>query len=103
MTAGGDSFIYFDPPYHGVDKTAFTSYGADGFDEKEQERLRDVIVTMTGRGARCLLSNADTEYIRGLYDYKFFDIIYVQAKRNINSNSAGRGNVNEVLIKNWKD
>jgi DNA adenine methylase len=46
--------------------------------------------------------NSDTEYIRELYHYEAFDIISVQAKRAINSDSAGRGNVNEVLIKNWK-
>lgn len=101
--AGGDSFIYFDPPYHSPGKTNFTAYQADGFGEEEQERLCKVMIKMTGRGARCLLSNADTEYIRGLYDHDFFDIISVRAKRSINSDSAGRGNVNEVLIRNWKD
>jgi DNA adenine methylase len=100
-TAGKDSFIYFDPPYHSPGKANFTSYQAEGFGEKEQERLRDVMTEMTRRGARCLLSNADTEYIRGLYSRDCFDIISVQAKRVINSDSAGRGRVNEVLIKNW--
>ncbi|MDR1904117.1 MAG: DNA adenine methylase [Treponema sp.] len=103
MTADKNSFIYFDPPYHSSDKTNFTGYQADGFNEEEQERLRNVMIKMTNQGAKCLLSNSDTEYIRELYDYKFFDIISVQAKRYINSDSAGRGNVNEVLIKNWKD
>jgi DNA adenine methylase len=101
--AGKNSFVYFDPPYHSPGNTAFTGYQANGFGEKEQERLHDVMATMTCRGARCLLSNADTEYIRSLYSRDCFDIIAVQAKRPINSNSAGRGKVNEVLIKNWKD
>jgi DNA adenine methylase len=102
MDAGKNSFIYFDPPYHSPDKTNFTGYQADGFGEEEQERLRNVMIKMTNRGVKCLLSNSDTAYIRELYDYKFFDIISVQAKRSINSDSAGRGNVHEVLIKNWK-
>jgi DNA adenine methylase len=103
MPAGKNSFIYFDPPYHSPDKTNFTGYQADGFDEKDQQRLRNVMIKMANRGSKCLLSNADTEYIRNLYNYEFFDIISVQAKRYINSDSAGRGSVNEVLIKNWKD
>jgi DNA adenine methylase len=103
MTAGKNSFIYFDPPYHSPDKTNFTGYQADGFNESEQERLRNVMIKMTNRGVKCLLSNSDTEYIRELYDYKIFDIISVQAKRCINSDSAGRGNVNEVLVRNWRD
>jgi DNA adenine methylase len=102
-TADKNSFIYFDPPYHSPDKTTFTGYQADGFDEEEQARLRNVVIRMTNQGSKCLLSNSDTEYIRKLYDYDFFEIISVQAKRYINSDSAGRGNVNDVLIKNWKD
>ncbi|MDR2135396.1 MAG: Dam family site-specific DNA-(adenine-N6)-methyltransferase, partial [Treponema sp.] len=103
MTAGGSSFVYFDPPYHSPGSTGFTGYRADGFGEKEQERLRDVVVRMTDRGAKCLLSNADTEFIRRLYAHELFDIVPVQARRYINSDPAGRGSVGEVLIKNWKD
>jgi DNA adenine methylase len=103
LAADKNSFVYFDPPYHSPDKTNFTGYQANGFDEGEHERLRDVIKKMTNRGIKCLLSNSDTEYIRSLYDHDIFDIIPVQAKRKINSDSAGRGFVNELLIKNWKD
>jgi DNA adenine methylase len=103
LDADKKSFIYFDPPYHSPDKTNFTGYQADGFGEEEQERLRNVMIKMTGRGAKCLLSNSDTEYIRDLYAHDLFEIISVQAKRAINSDSAGRGTVNEVLIKNWKN
>ncbi|MDR1625427.1 MAG: DNA adenine methylase [Spirochaetia bacterium] len=102
LSADENSFVYFDPPYHSPGKTNFTGYQADGFGEEEQERLRAVMVKLTNRGAKCLLSNSDTDYIRKLYDCDFFDIISVRAKRFINSDSAGRGNVNEVLIKNWK-
>jgi len=100
--ANENSFVYFDPPYHSPDKTGFTGYQADGFGESEQKRLRDLIIEMTKRGVKCLASNSDTEFIRELYDHDFFDIISVQAKRTINSNPIGRGNVKEVLIKNWK-
>ena len=102
-TANKKSFIYFDPPYHSPDKTNFTGYQVNGFDDNEQERLYNVMIKMTNRGIKCLLSNSDTEYIRELYTHEFFEIISVQAKRAINSDSAGRGTVNEVLIKNWKD
>jgi DNA adenine methylase len=102
-SADENSFVYFDPPYHSPDNINFTGYQAGGFGENEQERLRNVMAKMTDRGVKCLLSNSDTEYIRRLYKYDFFDIIPVQAKRSINSDSAGRGNVSEVLIKNWKN
>jgi DNA adenine methylase len=101
--AGADerSFLYFDPPYHSPDNTNFTGYHAAGFGEAEQERLRSVFVSMTKLGAKCLLSNSDTDFIRKLY--KGYEILPVRAKRAINSNARGRGCVNEVLIKNWRD
>jgi DNA adenine methylase len=103
LTADNNSFVYFDPPYHSRGKTNFTGYQARGFDEREQERLRDVYIDLTRRDVKCLLSNSDTEFIRDLYNYDFLDIIPVRARRSINSDSEGRGDVDEVLIKNWKE
>lgn len=102
QNADQNSFVYFDPPYHSPDNTNFTGYQADQFDEKEQLRLRNVYVELTNRGVKCLLSNADTDFIRKIFGDDGFEIITVQAKRAINSNSAGRGEVNEVLIKNYR-
>jgi DNA adenine methylase len=100
-TAAENSFVYFDPPYHSPGKTNFTAYQAGGFDDAGQIRLRDVFVSLTKRGVPCLLSNADTPFIRGLYQGKNIEIITVSAKRIINSNAGGRNSINEVLIKNW--
>lgn len=95
--AGKEAFVYFDPPYHQTGKAAFTAYQAKRFGEDEQRRLRDVFVKAVGRGARCLLSNADSAFIRELY--RDFEIIPVGARRAINSRAAGRGLVGEVLVK----
>ncbi|AEF81357.1 DNA adenine methylase [Leadbettera azotonutricia] len=95
-----ESFVYFDPPYHSPDKTNFTGYQADGFNEDEQIRLRDTFLNLTKQGIQCLLSNSDTPFIRELYQNPSFEIIAVLAKRTINSDADGRGKVNEVLIKN---
>jgi DNA adenine methylase len=102
-TADEQSCIYFDPPYHSPDKKNFTGYQPGGFGEDEQVRLRNVMLRMTDRGAKCLLSNSDTEFVRDLYRHKDFEIIPVQAKRIINSDAAGRGNVGEVLVNNWRE
>ncbi len=96
------SFVYYDPPYHSPGNINFTGYQANGFDENEQLRLRNVYARLTERGVKCLLSNADTDFIRKIYGIGGFEIITVQAKRMINSNSARRGAVKEVLIKNWR-
>ncbi len=97
--ADNQAFVYFDPPYHSPDKSNFTGYQAGGFGEEEQLRLRDTFAMLSGRGTKCLLSNADTPFIRKLY--KGFSIKRVKASRAINANAGGRGPVDEVLIKNW--
>jgi DNA adenine methylase len=97
--ADKNSFVYFDPPYHSLTGTGFTGYHADGFGEREQERLGNVFAEMTRRNVKCLLSNSDTEFIRNLY--RAYEIIPVQAKRAINSDSSGRGFVGEVLVRNY--
>ncbi|MDR1239231.1 MAG: DNA adenine methylase [Treponema sp.] len=100
--AAAESFVYFDPPYHSPAGANFTAYQPDGFGEAEQIRLRDLFLALTSRGVRCLLSNADTPFIRRLYADRRLEIIQVPARRFINSKTGGRGAVNETLIKNWK-
>jgi DNA adenine methylase len=99
LDADAESFVYFDPPYHSPDNINFTGYSAGGFGEAEQERLRDTFAELTERGVRCLLSNSDTPFIRDLY--RRYEIRTLTASRAINSNAAGRGGANEVLIRNW--
>lgn len=97
--ATADSFVYFDPPYDHEQKGRFTAYQADGFDRDEQQRLYETYADLTSRGVKCLLSNADTPFIRDLYREYVIEIVY--ASRAINRDAAGRGKVCEVLIRNY--
>ena len=97
-------FIYFDPPYYPVSKTAsFTSYTKEGFLEKEQEKLRDVFVELSKRGCFVMLSNSNSPFINELYSNlgKKIRIEEVFAGRAINSKGSGRGKVKEVVVKNY--
>ena len=78
---------------------SFTGYNEGGFNKKEQERLKLVCDELNKKGVKFLLSNSNTEFINNLY--KGYDIIIVKAKRSINSNGNKRGEVEEVLIKNF--
>lgn len=97
-----NSFFYFDPPYKPLSNTSyFNSYAKDDFNDNEQLRLKDFCEKLHNLGYNWLLSNSDT-------DEKFFDEIYsnysmqrVKAKRFINSNGNGRGELNELLITNY--
>ncbi len=50
------------------------------------------------RGARLMLSNSDTPFIRKLY--RDFQIHTVQARRMVNCDGTKRGAVNEVVVAN---
>ncbi len=101
------SFVYLDPPYKPISNTStFNSYSAEKFDDQEQIRLRDFCNTISGQGSSFMLSNSDPRSINP--QNCFFDEIYqeyyikrVQAKRNINANGNGRGEINELLITNY--
>ncbi len=106
-SAGSGDFLYFDPPYAPLSKTArFTSYTTDGFDAGEQERLRELVIALAKRGCHVLLSNSTAPEIVKLYEgneevasaglrpHK------VAARRSINSNAQRRGLVEEYIITN---
>ena len=96
-------FVYFDPPYYPVSKTAsFTSYTADSFLDKEQTELRDTFVELHKRGCYVMLSNSDTPFINEIYSgIKGVKVSKVAAGRAINSKATKRGKISEVLVTNY--
>ena len=96
-------FVYFDPPYYPVSKTAsFTSYTSESFLDKEQIELRDTFVELHKRGCFVMLSNSDTPFINKIYsEPKGLRITKVQAGRAINSDASKRGKITEVLVTNY--
>lgn len=96
--AKAGDFCYFDPPYAPLSATSdFTSYTADGFTHADQIRLRDCALALKRRGVHVLLSNSSAPSILELYS-EGFTIERVLARRNVNSNGAGRGAIEELLI-----
>lgn len=99
-TAQAGDFVYFDPPYDPFDnKESFTSYTKFNFSKNDQKRLAELFKKLSNKGIKVMLSNHNTSYINELYEG--FNIHVVNAKRMINSNSKGRGNVEEVIITNY--
>lgn len=94
------SFVYLDPPYDPISSSAnFTGYIKDGFDRREQKRLRQLCDNLNARGIKFLLSNSATDFIIDLYSEYKSNI--VQAKRAVNSRGDRRGEVNELLVTNY--
>lgn len=103
------TFVYFDPPYRPISKTAsFNSYAKDSFDDREQRRLAEFYKTLNEKGAKLMLSNSDPKNVDpndNFFDevYKGFTIKRVKATRLINSKAEKRGEINELLIMNYTE
>ncbi|WP_032121107.1 DNA adenine methylase [Clostridium amazonitimonense] len=95
------AFVYFDPPYDPVsDSSSFTGYAKGGFNRSEQIRLKQLCDNLNSKGIKFLLSNSSTEFIMDLY--RDYNIEIIQAKRAINSKADERGEVDEVLVRNYE-
>jgi DNA adenine methylase len=94
------SFVYLDPPYHPIsESSSFTGYVQGGWDINDQIRLREACDDLTRRGIRFLLSNSSTSFI--FEQYNAYHIDTVKASRSINADAEKRGEIDEVLIRNY--
>ncbi|MDD3932484.1 MAG: DNA adenine methylase [Methanoculleus sp.] len=104
----GSTFVYLDPPYRPLNQTSsFTSYSKDGFGDDDQRRLAEFFHTLDSQGARLMLSNSDPknedptdQFFEDLYSTYYID--RVPARRVINCNGERRGEINELIITNYK-
>ncbi|OYR84754.1 hypothetical protein DJ84_04790, partial [Halorubrum ezzemoulense] len=97
--------VYCDPPYDpSGEASTFADYSSDVFGKEEQERLRDLALDLNDRGAYVVISNAPSvgELYKPFND-DGFHVNKVGARRAINSNADGRGEVKEVIITNAEE
>ena len=93
-------FVYFDPPYHPISKTAnFTDYNSNGFTFDDQKRLADVFRKLSNKGVQLMLSNSKVSEIEDLF--VGFTIGTVDAKRFINCNGERRNGIKEIIVTNY--
>jgi DNA adenine methylase len=98
VKASANDFVYFDPPYVPLTRTAsFTSYASGGFGPAEHVRLRDLALRLKQRGVRVLLSNSAVPFVHELYA-DGFEKKSVHARRLVSCRPNGRGGVPELLI-----
>ena len=98
---GRGDFVYLDPPYVPVSRTAsFTAYAKDGFHPADQERLARDLHAMKRRGVKAMLSNADTSGTRELYAGLACHV--VRAPRSISCDGATRGDAGELVVTTWE-
>ena len=96
-----NDFVYFDPPYHPISKTAnFTNYTKLDFTEEDQIRLNNVYSSLDKKDIYVMLSNSTAPLITQLYSN--YNTLTVKAKRMINCKADKRGPVSEIVALNYK-
>lgn len=104
-----NTFVYFDPPYRPLSVTSgFTSYTKEDFNDDNQKELAKYYNRLNLKNAKLMLSNSNPKNVNE--NDNFFENIYngfyineVSAKRMINSNAKGRGEISELLITNYEE
>ena len=87
------AFVYLDPPYD-------PGYSKCGFTRADQIRLRKCCDELSVRGIKFMLSNSATGFI--MEQYAAYNITVVQAKRAVNAIASKRGDVDEVVVRNYE-
>jgi len=101
------SFIYFDPPYRPISKTAsFKAYSKHDFSDNEQLQLSLLYRQLDKEGSMLMLSNSDpknNDPNDNFFDeiYNGYNILRIPAKRMINSDPSKRGAINEIIVTNY--
>ena len=99
--AKSKDFLFVDPPYTVKYKNkGFLKYNEDLFKWEDQIRLRDSLVRAKKRDVIILLTNANTQSIRKLYEKDFY-IHTVRRKSNISGNPYFRKICEEVIIRSY--
>lgn len=101
-----NTMIYLDPPYRPITTNGFTTYNKSSFNDKNQIELANFCNEINNIGAKFMLSNSDPHNLD--INDNFFDNLYqnyniqrVGATRRINSDGNNRGEITEILIKNY--
>lgn len=102
-----NTFVYFDPPYRPLSTTSgFTSYAKENFNDDNQKELAQYFENLDNKKVKLMLSNSNpknTNKNDNFFEniYEGFNINEVTAKRMINANVKGRGEISELLITNY--
>lgn len=104
--AGRGDFVYCDPPYAPLSRTAsFAHYMAGGFTAFDQVRLQQAVFAAAKRGAAVVVSNSSAaEIVTGYSAHEALAaglvVRRVDARRAINADARLRGTVEELVISN---
>lgn len=104
----GKTFIYFDPPYRPlIENSSFVGYDKSGFNDDNQKELAEFVKKLDKQNCLVMLSNSDPKNTNpndNFFDelYEGFGIDRIFAKRMINCQADKRGDITEIVVRNYK-
>lgn len=94
------SFVYLDPPYMPLEKKySFTKYAVNDFNIEDHNALFECCKYLDQKGIKFMLSNSMTNDVLKLFSC--FSITEVKTRRLISSKVHSRGEISEVVIRNY--
>ncbi|TJV25043.1 MAG: Dam family site-specific DNA-(adenine-N6)-methyltransferase [Mesorhizobium sp.] len=99
--AGDGDFVFVDPPYtvkHNFN--GFVKYNDHIFSWADQVRLRDAVARASDRGAMLLVTNANHQSIREIYQ-EIGECIVLKRASILAASSTHRSQVEELAIRTW--
>lgn len=97
---GKGDFVYLDPPYAVSNRRIFKQYSPSEFGMDDVARLREVLLEIDRRGAKFLVSYAQSPETKIISEGWF--VVRTQAQRNIAGFVEHRRRATEVLISNFR-
>ena len=100
--AENNDFIFADPPYtvrHNLN--GFIQYNEKLFSWSDQERLAFALTRAKNRGAKILLTNANHQSVRDLYEKNGFILKEVSRFSSISASSSSRKQFEELVITSY--
>ena len=95
-----EDFVYLDPPYFPISRTAnFTDYTKESFGVQQHTELANEFDRLNDVGVQVLLSNSNSEAVKALY--KNYNLLKVRSQRNINCDAKGRKDHFDLLVTNY--
>lgn len=92
-------YVFMDPPYDDIGQNNFVGYTSDRFVDK-RNYLFSTFKKLDELGCKVMLSNSYNKKI--LDEFKEYSINIVKAKRMVNCKGDERGEIDEVIITNYK-
>ncbi len=90
--------VYCDPPYWAPEGGIFASYDKSGFGKKETERMLQLLLEARRRGAKIVLSNAPSNWLREWCVAAEGEYITISTRRRIKSKGSHEMEANEAIV-----